>query len=84
MSFITVSFMPVGEFTAIVMTTPLMVTLLAALFLKERVGPLRVGLRPGADRRASPPARAPRARRRAGRSGPPSNRRAGRRTILSK
>lgn len=41
MSFITVSFMPVGEFTAIVMTTPLMVTLLAALFLKERVGPLR-------------------------------------------
>ena len=41
MSFITVSFMPVGEFTAIVMTTPLMVTLLAALFLKERVGPRR-------------------------------------------
>jgi tRNA A37 threonylcarbamoyladenosine synthetase subunit TsaC/SUA5/YrdC len=27
--------MPVGEFTAIVMTTPLVVTLLAALFLKE-------------------------------------------------
>jgi drug/metabolite transporter (DMT)-like permease len=33
--------MPVAEFTAIVMLTPLMVTLLAALFLKEQVSLLR-------------------------------------------
>ena len=41
LSFVSVQYMPVGEFTAIVMTTPLVVTLLAALFLKERVSPLR-------------------------------------------
>lgn len=33
--------MPVGEFTAIVMLTPLLITLLAALMLGERVAPLR-------------------------------------------
>jgi drug/metabolite transporter (DMT)-like permease len=36
-SFIALQYMPVGEFTAIIMVTPLAVTLLAALFLKERV-----------------------------------------------
>ena len=41
LSFVAVQFMPVGEFTAFVMTTPLVVTLLAALFLKERVSLLR-------------------------------------------
>lgn len=41
LSFISVSLMPVGEFTAIVTLTPLVVTLLAALFLKERVSALR-------------------------------------------
>ena len=41
LSFVAVQFMPVGEFTAFVMTTPLVVTLLAALFLKERVSWLR-------------------------------------------
>lgn len=41
LSFVSVQYMPVGEFTAIVMTTPLVVTLLAALFLKEQVSPLR-------------------------------------------
>lgn len=41
LSFISVSLMPVGEFTAIVMLAPLVVTLLAALFLKEQVSPLR-------------------------------------------
>ena len=41
LSFLSVQFMPVGEFTAFVMTTPLVVTLFAALFLKERVAPLR-------------------------------------------
>ncbi len=40
-SFVAVQYMPVGEFTAIVMITPLVVTLLAALFLRERVPPLR-------------------------------------------
>src|SRR5690606_1620094 len=35
---------PVGEFTAIIMTTPLVVTLLAALLLKERVSMLRWAL----------------------------------------
>ena len=34
LGFVSLSHMPVGEFTAIVMLTPLMVTLLAALFLK--------------------------------------------------
>jgi drug/metabolite transporter (DMT)-like permease len=41
LSFLAVQYMPVGEFTAFVMTTPLVVTLLAALFLKERVSALR-------------------------------------------
>lgn len=41
LSFASVQFMPVGEFTAFVMTTPLVVTLLAALLLHERVPPLR-------------------------------------------
>lgn len=41
LSFISVQYMPVGEFTAIVMITPLVVTLLAALLLKERVSALR-------------------------------------------
>lgn len=41
LSFVAVQFMPVGEFTAFVMTTPLVVTLLAALFLKEQVSLLR-------------------------------------------
>lgn len=41
LSFVAVQFMPVGEFTAFVMTTPLVVTLLAALFLRERVSLLR-------------------------------------------
>ena len=40
-SFVALQYMPVGEFTAIVMITPLVVTLLAALFLRERVPPLR-------------------------------------------
>ena len=41
LAFISLQYMPVGAFTAIVMTAPLVVTLLAALFLKERVSPLR-------------------------------------------
>jgi len=41
LSFFSVQFMPVGEFTAFVMTTPLVVTLFAALFLKEKVSALR-------------------------------------------
>jgi drug/metabolite transporter (DMT)-like permease len=44
LSFVSVQFMPVGEFTAFVMTTPLVVTLLAATFLKEAVSPLRWAL----------------------------------------
>ncbi len=44
LSFVALQFMPVGEFTAFVMTTPLVVTLLAALFLKERVSLLRWAL----------------------------------------
>ncbi|MDP1688021.1 DMT family transporter [Hydrogenophaga sp.] len=41
MSFVSVQYMPVGEFTAIIMISPLAVTLLAALFLKEDVTWLR-------------------------------------------
>lgn len=41
LSFVALQYMPVGEFTAIVMITPLMVTLMAALFLRERVSMLR-------------------------------------------
>lgn len=37
LGFISLIYMPVGEFTAIIMLTPLVVTLLAALFLKESV-----------------------------------------------
>lgn len=44
LSFVSVQFMPLGEFTAFVMTTPLVVTLLAATFLGEKVSPLRWGL----------------------------------------
>lgn len=44
LSFVSVQYMPVGEFTAIIMTTPLVVTLLAALLLKERVSALRWAL----------------------------------------
>lgn len=44
LSFVSVQFMPVGEFTAFVMTTPLVVTLLAATFLKEPVSALRWAL----------------------------------------
>lgn len=41
LSFVSVQYMPVGEFTAVVMITPLAVTLLAALFLREQVGWMR-------------------------------------------
>src|SRR5690606_26406815 len=44
LSFVSVQYMPVGEFTAIIMTTPLVVTLLAALLLHERVSVLRWAL----------------------------------------
>ncbi len=43
-SFFSLKYMPVGEFTAIVMITPLVVTLLAATRLKERVSALRWAL----------------------------------------
>ena len=41
LSFVALQYVPVGEFTAIVMITPLVVTLLAALFLQEPVSLLR-------------------------------------------
>jgi drug/metabolite transporter (DMT)-like permease len=41
LAFISLRFMPVGEFTAIVMITPLIITLLAAQTLGERVTPMR-------------------------------------------
>lgn len=41
LAFFSLGFMPLGEFTAIVMLTPMVTTLLARLFLKERVSPLR-------------------------------------------
>jgi drug/metabolite transporter (DMT)-like permease len=41
LSFWSLRYMPVGEFTAILMLTPLMVVLLAAVFLHEKVTPLR-------------------------------------------
>ena len=41
LSFTSVQLMPVGEFTAIVMITPLAVTLLAVLWLGERIEPKR-------------------------------------------
>jgi drug/metabolite transporter (DMT)-like permease len=40
-AFASLKYMPVGEFTAIVMLAPLAVTLLAATVLKEHVSPLR-------------------------------------------
>ena len=41
LAFASLRYMPVGEFTAIVMIAPLAVTLLAATLLKEHVSPLR-------------------------------------------
>jgi drug/metabolite transporter (DMT)-like permease len=41
LAFLSLQYMPVGAFTAIIMTAPLVVTLLAALFLHERVSALR-------------------------------------------
>ncbi len=41
LGFVSLIYMPVGEFTAIIMLTPLVVTLMAAVFLKERVSVLR-------------------------------------------
>jgi drug/metabolite transporter (DMT)-like permease len=43
-AFASLKFMPVGEFTAIVMIAPLAVTLLAAVLFKERVSALRWSL----------------------------------------
>jgi drug/metabolite transporter (DMT)-like permease len=43
-AFASLKYMPVGEFTAIVMIAPLAVTLLAATVLKEHVSPLRWAL----------------------------------------
>ncbi|MBC7437624.1 MAG: DMT family transporter [Bdellovibrionales bacterium] len=43
-AFYSLKYMPVGEFTAIVMIAPLVITLLAATTLKERVSPLRWAL----------------------------------------
>jgi drug/metabolite transporter (DMT)-like permease len=44
LAFTSLRFMPVGEFTAIVMITPLVITLLAATLLKEHVSTLRWAL----------------------------------------
>jgi drug/metabolite transporter (DMT)-like permease len=44
LAFISLRYMPVGEFTAIVMITPLAITLLAATLLKEHVSRLRWAL----------------------------------------
>ena len=41
LSFVSVQHMPLGEFTAMIMLTPLVVTLLAAVFLREAVSRLR-------------------------------------------
>jgi drug/metabolite transporter (DMT)-like permease len=41
LAFLSLRYMPVGEFTAIVMITPLAITVLAATLLKEQVSPLR-------------------------------------------
>jgi drug/metabolite transporter (DMT)-like permease len=48
MSFFGVQYLPVAEFTAINMLTPVLVTLLAATWLKETVTPLRWALVAGA------------------------------------
>lgn len=44
LAFLSLRYLPVGEFTAIVMMAPLAVTLLAATVLKERVSPMRWAL----------------------------------------
>jgi len=44
LAFASLKYMPVGEFTAIVMMAPLAITLLAATVLKEHVSPLRWAL----------------------------------------
>lgn len=44
LAFASLRYLPVGEFTAIVMITPLVITLLAARFLREEVSPLRWAL----------------------------------------
>jgi drug/metabolite transporter (DMT)-like permease len=44
LAFASLRYMPVGEFTAIVMITPLVITLMAATLLKEHVSPLRWAL----------------------------------------
>ena len=44
LAFVSLKFMPVGEFTAIVMIAPLVITLLAATSLGETVSPLRWAL----------------------------------------
>lgn len=61
LAFLSLRYLPVGEFTAIVMITPLVITVMAATILKETVSPLRwvlvaggfigtlVIIRPGAD-----------------------------------
>lgn len=43
-SFFSLKYMPVAEFTAVVMITPLVITLMAATALKEKVSPLRWAL----------------------------------------
>jgi drug/metabolite transporter (DMT)-like permease len=43
-AFASLKYMPVGEFTAIVMIAPLVITVLAATVLKEKVSPLRWAL----------------------------------------
>ncbi|HWI81852.1 DMT family transporter [Ramlibacter sp.] len=44
LAFASLKYMPVGEFTAIVMMAPLVITLLAATVLREHVSPLRWAL----------------------------------------
>ena len=44
LAFLSLKFLPVGEYTALAMTTPLVVTLLATRFLDEHVSPLRLVL----------------------------------------
>ena len=44
LAFLSLRYMPMAEFTAIVLVVPLVVTLLAATQLKEQVSPLRWGL----------------------------------------
>ena len=41
LAFLSLSLLPVGEFTAVVMVTPLLVTLMAARLLREKVRPLQ-------------------------------------------